>query len=88
MKLNLAPNITDADGFYEELVQAQRDLSPEQGQLMLAKLVLILANQLGDRAALSQAIALAKPRSMPSARRTGLVTNKSSPTNWTRSPSS
>jgi hypothetical protein len=50
------PRIADADGFYEELVKAQRDMSDDQAQRMLAKLVLLLANQVGDRAVLSEAI--------------------------------
>lgn len=59
MPLNREPNIADADGFYEELVAAQRDLAAADGQRLLAKLVLILANHVGDRAVLSEAIALA-----------------------------
>jgi hypothetical protein len=60
MPLNREPNIADADGFYEELVAAQRDLPPGDGQRLLAKLVLILANHVGDRTVLSEAIALAR----------------------------
>jgi hypothetical protein len=54
-------NITDPDGFYEELVDSQRDLDDEQAALMNSKLVLILANHVGDRAVLREAIALARP---------------------------
>jgi hypothetical protein len=60
MPLILTPNIADADGFYEELIAGQRGLGDEQADLMLAKLVLILANHVGDRAVLSEAIALAR----------------------------
>ncbi|MED5621110.1 DUF2783 domain-containing protein [Ideonella sp. BN130291] len=60
MPLILTPNIADADGFYEELIAGQRGLTDEQAELMLAKLVLILANHVGDRAVLSEAIALAR----------------------------
>jgi hypothetical protein len=56
MSLIRTPNITDADGFYEELVAAQRDLPDEQAERLLAKLVLVLANHIGDRAVLSEAI--------------------------------
>jgi len=56
------PNIPDPDGFYEELIAAQRDLSDEQVELMNAKLILVLANQIGDRATLTEALALAGPR--------------------------
>jgi hypothetical protein len=56
------PNIPDPDGFYEELIAAQRDLSDEQVDLMNAKLILVLANQIGDRATLTEALALARPK--------------------------
>ena len=65
MPLNREPNIADADGFYEELVAAQRDLAAADGQRLLAKLVLILANHVGDRAVLSEAIALARSSHRP-----------------------
>ncbi|MDE2367814.1 MAG: DUF2783 domain-containing protein [Burkholderiales bacterium] len=56
--------IEDADGFYEELVDAQRDLPDEEAQRVLAKLVLLLANHIGDRAVLSEAIAVAAGRNV------------------------
>ena len=59
MALNRTPRIEDPDGFYEELVGAQRDLPDDQAQRVLAKLVLILANHVGDRRVLSEAIQLA-----------------------------
>ncbi|MCX7693842.1 DUF2783 domain-containing protein [Tepidimonas taiwanensis] len=60
MPLNREPHIAEPDAFYEELIDAQRDLSDEQAEMFLAKLVLILANHVGDRAVLSEAIALAR----------------------------
>lgn len=60
MALNHNPNIDDPDGFYEGLIDAQRDLNDEQADLFLAKLVLILANQVGDRNVLDEAIRLAR----------------------------
>jgi len=63
MPLNHTPNIADPDGFYEELIASQRDLSDDQVELMNAKLILLLANQVGDRATLTEAIALARPKS-------------------------
>jgi len=60
MPLERNPNLADADGFYEELVNSQRDLSDAQAERLLAKLVLILANHIGDQAVLSEAIALAR----------------------------
>ncbi len=62
--LETDPNIADHDGFYEELVAAQRDLSDEQAERFVAKLALILANHVGDRAVLSAAIALARDNTL------------------------
>lgn len=62
MDLIRTPQIDDPDGFYEELVNAQRDMPDAEAQKMLAKLVLLLANHVGDRQVLSQAVALAAQR--------------------------
>lgn len=59
MKLNTQPNIPDPDGFYEELIDSQREMSDAQAQAMNARLILVLANQIGDRQILSEAIRLA-----------------------------
>lgn len=59
MKLNLNPNIADPDGFYQELIDSQRDLSTEDAERMNCKLILILANHIGDRDVLREAIATA-----------------------------
>ena len=59
MPLIRTPQIDDPDGFYEELVNAQRELPDDTAQKMLAKLVLLLANHVGDRRVLSEAIAVA-----------------------------
>lgn len=61
MDLIKTPNLPDVDGFYEELINSQRDLSDEQAALMNAKLILTLANHIGDRQVLSQALAVARP---------------------------
>lgn len=66
MPLIRTPHITDPDGFYEELINAQRDLSDEQAQLMNAKLILTLANHIGDRAVLSEALQVARPLGLTS----------------------
>jgi hypothetical protein len=64
MRLIRSPNIPEPDSFYEELIAGQRDLSDEQADTMLAKLVLILANHVGDREALREAIALARDNTL------------------------
>jgi hypothetical protein len=58
------PQINDPDGFYDELIASQRDLSDEQADLLLAKLVLILANHIGDRHVLRQALELARSNTL------------------------
>jgi hypothetical protein len=60
MSLNLKPNIKNPDAFYELLTDAQRDMSDEEANDMNARLVLILANQIGDLNDLKEAIDLAK----------------------------
>lgn len=60
MALNREPNITDPDGFYEELINCQRDLNDERAALFQAKLLLVLANHVGDRAVLSEAMHTAR----------------------------
>jgi len=67
MALNRQPNIPDQDTFYAELINSQRDLSDEQADMMLAKLVLILANHVGDRTVLSEAMALARENTLTAA---------------------
>ncbi len=62
--LNRHPHIPDPDGFYEALIAAQRDLSDERADMLLAKLVLILANHIGDRAVLDEALALARSNTL------------------------
>lgn len=62
--LNRQPNIAGPDSFYEELINAQRDLTDEQADMLLAKLVLILSNHIGDRAVLSEAIRLARSNTL------------------------
>ncbi|MBB4304933.1 hypothetical protein GGD81_003998 [Rhodobium orientis] len=57
--LNLKPNIADPDGFYETLINAQRDLTDDAVDRMNAKLILILSNHIGDNDVLAEAITLA-----------------------------
>jgi siderophore synthetase component len=58
--LNTDPNIPAPDDFYEALINLHRDLSPEQSRLVNAKLILLLANHIGDTTILSQAMAKAR----------------------------
>ena len=54
------PNLRDPDGFYAALVTAHQGLSEEASALLNARLVLILANQIGDPETLAEALALAR----------------------------
>jgi hypothetical protein len=54
--LNLEPNIARPDDFYEALIAIHRDLTPEQSAKVNAKLVLLLANHVGDHDVLTQAL--------------------------------
>ena len=54
------PNITDPDGFYAELLAAHEPLDEAASHALNARLVLIMANHIGDREAISAALALAK----------------------------
>jgi Protein of unknown function (DUF2783) len=60
MALNLEPNLIDPDGFYEELIACQRDLSDDEAELFQARLLLVLANHVGDRQVLSEAMRVAR----------------------------
>lgn len=58
--LNTEPNLPNPDAAYEVLVQAHRGASEAESAALNARLVLILANHLGDLGVLKEAIALAK----------------------------
>ncbi len=47
------------DDFYQHLIDAHRDLSDAQSQKLNARLILLLANHIGDLAVLREAIAAA-----------------------------
>jgi predicted LPLAT superfamily acyltransferase len=54
--------IADPDGFYEALIDAHRDLSEAESHAMNARLILLLANHIGDMTVLREALAAARPR--------------------------
>jgi len=71
MALNLDPNFseagkryfnayTPADDFYEMLINTHRDLSDEQSELLNARLILLLANHVGDIGTLREALNIAR----------------------------
>ncbi|NDY91690.1 DUF2783 domain-containing protein [Ideonella livida] len=50
---------TPGDDFYEALIQTHQGLSDEQSQLVNARLVLLLANHVGDLRVLREALSAA-----------------------------
>lgn len=56
MTLNLDPNTPDPDGFYDELLSAHDGLTKDQSDALNARLILILANHIGDRSVLRDAL--------------------------------
>ena len=60
-------NFEDADLFYERLLDAHQGLSREQSEALNARLVLILANELGGSERLAACIAAAAEKDTPKA---------------------
>lgn len=58
--LRTEPRIPDPDGFYAALMDAHRGLDTEASRRLDARLVLLLANHIGDQAVLLEAIAAAR----------------------------
>ncbi len=54
------PNIKNPDDFYAELLAAHDGLDEEASQALNARLILILANHIGDHEVLSASLALAR----------------------------
>jgi len=71
MPLNTQPNFTDpgvrhrnaytpGDDFYDALIGTHRGLTDPQSELLNARLVLLLANHIGELGVLREALALAR----------------------------
>jgi hypothetical protein len=71
MPLNIEPHFTEpgthprwaytpGDAFYDALIAAHQGLSDEQSELLNARLILLLANHVGDLTVLREAITLAR----------------------------
>jgi hypothetical protein len=58
--LNTQPHLQACDDFYEALITAHQGLSTPESHAMNARLVLLLANHIGDQATLLQALQLAR----------------------------
>ena len=58
--LNTSPNLPAPDDFYERLIATHRGLTDAQSALVNARLILLLANHIGDPGVLAQAMAAAR----------------------------
>lgn len=58
-KLNLQPNFSDADAFYKALADLHRDCDEATSERINARLILLLANQVGDLDVLLEALRIA-----------------------------
>jgi hypothetical protein len=65
MRLNTEPHLEAPDGFYEALINAHQDLTPEQSHALNARLVLLLANHIGSQTVLLQALKAARDSGTP-----------------------
>lgn len=59
MSLNTNPNLVQSDDFYASLLAAHKGLSADESAALNARLILILANHIGDLETLRQALDLA-----------------------------
>ncbi len=71
MALNTQPNLAEpgkryfrsfspGDDFYELLIDTHRELSDEQSAMVNARLILLLANHIGDISVLREALQIAR----------------------------
>ncbi len=63
--LTTTANLAAPDDFYEALIEAHRGLTEAASHQMNARLVLLLANHIGDMGVLREALAAASTRAKP-----------------------
>jgi Protein of unknown function (DUF2783) len=61
-RLRTEPALGNPDDLYEALIEARRDLDDAQSAALDAKLVLLLANHIGDLDVIREAIEAARKR--------------------------
>jgi hypothetical protein len=59
-RLKIDTNLAAPDDFYAALIELHRGLSEEQSELVNAKLILLLANHVGDMEAVREAMQRAR----------------------------
>ncbi|ESH86927.1 hypothetical protein B551_0224945 [Cupriavidus sp. HPC(L)] len=67
MPLTTEPNLARPDDFYEALIDMHRDLDDAQSQAANARLILLLANHIGDHETLLSALRSAREAETASA---------------------
>ena len=65
--LNTEPNLESPDDVYEQLISTHRGLDDAQSAMVNAKLILLLANHIGDAEVLAGAMAAARADVAPDA---------------------
>lgn len=65
--LDTQPRLQACDDFYAALIAAHQGLTTEESHSLHARLVLLLANQIGDQAVLEHALLLARQSAAPHA---------------------
>lgn len=58
--LNTQPNLQACDDFYDALITAHQGLNTDESHAMNARLVLLMANHIGDSDVLQNALQLAR----------------------------
>lgn len=71
MSLITTPHLDAPDDFYEALIDAHRELSTARSHELNAKLVLLLANHIGDTDVLRQALQAARDSVLSSSHSAG-----------------
>ena len=59
-ELNIGLNLKAPDDFYQALIDLHRDLTDQQSELVNARLILLLANHIGDLDVLRDAMRRAR----------------------------
>ncbi|MWJ27946.1 DUF2783 domain-containing protein [Halomonas sediminis] len=59
-RLELNPNFTQPDAFYAALTATHRERSDEESERINARLIMLLANHVGDQQVLEEALGIAE----------------------------
>jgi Protein of unknown function (DUF2783) len=65
MPLQRDPNLTDADSIYNAIIGAHRGLNDAESAALNARLVLLLANHIGEESVIHEAIEVARNAPAP-----------------------